>query len=247
MRGYRVVYLYGFASSIHQLAYHGKNMGLNPPVIKAVISCAETLYPHHRKNIEDFFACPVYDSFGSTEKVISASECTSNKLHLWPDAGKVETFSFNSDVTCETGDSGRLICTGLVNEAMPLIRYELGDIGIVDNNDACECKRNMPIICSLDGRYDDMILTPDGRRIKIVWSSLLKDMPIIELQVVQEDIENIRINYVPREQLDSKDIKYLLTRLKENIGEFNFLLYPVDEIKKNKNGKFKSVITTLYN
>ena len=78
---------------------------------------------------------------------------------------------------------------------MPLIRYELGDIGIVNNNDMCECNRNMPIISSLDGRYDDMILTKDGRRVMIIWS-FLNDMPIAELQVIQRDIENIWINYL---------------------------------------------------
>ena len=97
LRKHEVVYLFGLASSIHQLAYHGKNMGIIPPPMKAVVSCAETLYPHHRKNIEDFFLCPVYDSYGSTEKVIAASECLSNKMHIWPDAGNIEVFSLDTD------------------------------------------------------------------------------------------------------------------------------------------------------
>ena len=244
MREYGVEYLYGLSSSINQLAYYGKKMDINPPVIKAVITCAETLYPHHRKNIEDFFLCPVYDSYGSTEKVIAASECLSNKMHIWPDAGNVEVFSLDTNAVINPGNSGRLICTGLINEAMPLIRYDIGDIGTIINKNTCECKRNMPIISSLDGRYDDMILTPDGKRVMIIWS-FLNGMPIIALQIIQEDIQNIRINYVPQKKLDSENKKYLLNRLKENIGEFNFHLNHVNEIDKEKNGKFKAVISKL--
>ncbi len=244
MREYGVEYLYGLSSSINQLAYYGKKMDINPPVIKAVITCAETLYPHHRKNIEDFFLCPVYDSYGSTEKVIAASECLSNKMHIWPDAGNVEVFSLDTNAVINPGNSGRLICTGLINEAMPLIRYDIGDIGTIINKNTCECKRNMPIISSLDGRYDDMILTPDGKRVMIIWS-FLNGMPIIALQIIQEDIQNIRINYVPQKKLDSETKKYLLARLKENVGEFNFHLNHVNEIDKEKNGKFKAVISKL--
>ena len=79
----------------------------------------------------------------------------------------------------------------------------------------------------------------------IIWS-FLNDLPILELQVVQEDIENIRINFVPQQKLDSKDEKKLVSRLEENIGEFNFHLYPVNEIKKNMNGKFKAVVSKLH-
>jgi len=244
MKKHRVVYLYGLASSINQLACQGKKMGLSSPNIKAVVSCAETLYPNYRKNIEKFFSCPVYDSYGSTEKVIGGSECTSNKMHIWPDAGKLEIFSSIEDVISDAGTSGRLICTGLVNEAMPLIRYDIGDIGVVRDIGRCECKRNMPVLSSFDGRYDDMILTPDGRKVMIIWS-FLNDMPIIELQVIQEDINNIHINYVSNKKLEEKEEKKLLLRLKKNIGEFNFRLYPVDEINKGENGKFKAVISNL--
>ena len=244
MKNHEVVYLYGLASSINQLAYHGKSLGLNPPNVKAIVSCAETLYLNYKKNIEDYFSCPVYDSYGSTEKVIGSSECTSKQMHIWPDAGKVEICSLHSDLSCEGENSGRLICTGLINEAMPLIRYDIGDIGMVRDTERCVCNRNMPILSSLEGRFDDMILTPDGRRVMVIWS-FLNEMPIIELQVVQEDIYNIRINYIAENKLDSKEEKYLIKKLEKNLGEFNFHFYLVDKINRSENGKFKAVISHL--
>ena len=79
----------------------------------------------------------------------------------------------------------------------------------------------MSIFSSLYGRYDDMILTKDGRRVMIIWS-FLNDLPINELQVIQKDIENIWINYVPHNKLDAEDERKLVSRLEENLGEFNF-------------------------
>ena len=244
MRKYKIVNLYGLASSIHQLAYLGKKMGICPPPIKAVVSCAETLYPNHRKDIEDFFSCPVYDSYGSTEKVVAASECKQKTFHLWPDVGKVEIINCNKNIVSASKNFGKLICTGLFNDAMPLIRYEINDVGVIDEYESCACGRAMPILKSLDGRYDDMILTKDGRRVMIIWS-FLNDLPIIELQVIQKDIENIWINYVPHNKLDAEDERKLVSRLEENIGEFNFHLYPVTSIDRGNNGKFKAVISKL--
>ena len=244
LRKYKIVNLYGLASSIHQLAYLGKKMGICPPPIKAVVSCAETLYPNHRKDIEDFFSCPVYDSYGSTEKVVAASECKQKTFHLWPDVGKVEIINCNKNIVSASNNFGKLICTGLFNDAMPLIRYEINDVGVIDEYESCACGRAMPILKSLDGRYDDMILTKDGRRVMIIWS-FLNDLPIIELQVIQKDIENIWINYVPHNKLDAEDERKLVSRLEENLGEFNFHLYPVASIDRGNNGKFKAVISKL--
>ena len=78
----------------------------------------------------------------------------------------------------------------------------------------------------------------------IIWS-FLNDLPIIELQIIQKDIENIWINYVPHNKLDAEDERELITRLEKNIGEFNFHLYPVNSIDRGNNGKFKAVISKL--
>jgi phenylacetate-CoA ligase len=242
MKEHRVEYLYGLASSINEIAYYGSQLNINPPVLKAVVTCAEVLYPNHKKNIEDYFSCQVYNSYGSTEKVIAASECKFNNMHLWPDAGITEIASPESDDGLHN-TSGSLICTGLVNDAMPLIRYKIGDIGS-KNNKLCDCGRAMPIMTSIDGRSDDMILSPDGRRIMVIWS-FLKNMPIFELQLVQHSLSKIDINYVSQVSLSKRNKNIILTKLKSNLGNFIFSFNRKDKIIKNNNGKFKGVISKI--
>jgi len=62
------------------------------------------------------------------EIVAAASECESGKLHLWPEVGWVEILENNQPVP--NGTAGDLVCTGLLNRDMPLIRYRVGIVAL---------------------------------------------------------------------------------------------------------------------
>ena len=57
------------------------------------------------------------------EAVAAASECTEGSLHLWPEVGHVELLDDEGAAPVAVGTPGRLICTGLINRDMPLIRF----------------------------------------------------------------------------------------------------------------------------
>ena len=50
------------------------------------------------------------------------------------------------------GEMGRIIITDLFNMAMPLIRYELGDMAIAGDNEECTCGCKLPKITKILGR-----------------------------------------------------------------------------------------------
>ena len=56
---------------------------------------------------------------------------------------------------------GKVVCTGLFNNVMPLIRYELDDVG-VPIDDECTCGLNLPLVKIVEGRADDFLVTTDG-------------------------------------------------------------------------------------
>ena len=60
---------------------------------------------------------------------------------------------------------GEVIATGFANRAMPLIRYRTGDVATLRKHGGCPCGRSRPVIDELDGRIEDYVVTPDGRRI----------------------------------------------------------------------------------
>jgi phenylacetate-CoA ligase len=50
----------------------------------------------------------------------------------------------------------------LNNPSFPLIRYEIGDLGVWAADSPCPCGLPFPRLESLQGRQDDMLVTEDG-------------------------------------------------------------------------------------
>jgi phenylacetate-CoA ligase len=242
----RIVYLYGYASSLHSLALFIQEQRLDPPPLKLILSNAEPLYAHQRDLISRVFACPVRDTYGTSEKVCAASECEAGSMHLWPDAGVYEVLRDDADEPVACGEAGRLVCTGLLGSDMPLIRYDMGDrVAIAPPEERCACGRTLPILLSVEGRSDDVILTADGRRIGRLDPVFKQDMPIREAQVIQEALDQIRILVVPRIGFSAKHEQSLVSALRDRVGDVAVVIERVTEIPRSANGKFRAVISNL--
>src|SRR3989441_7658861 len=116
---YRIVALTGYTSSLCALAQGVLRAGRTDLQMKVVVTSAEPLAANQRAVISAAFGAPVRETYGMTENVAAASECEAGRLHQWPEVGLMET------------QDEEFICTGLVNEAMPLIRYRVGDLEVV--------------------------------------------------------------------------------------------------------------------
>lgn len=244
IQSHKLVYLLGYASSLYSLAQLALEQKLNIPVLKAVISNAEPLYAHQRDVISRAFQCPVYDTYGLSENVCAASECSEGNLHLWPEVGVSEILQDGEDIPAKEGDVGRLVCTGLLNSAMPLIRYEVGDRAAIVSS-SCGCGRAMPILKYIDGRIDDVILTPDGRRIGRLDPVFKADMPIREAQIIQESPNRLHVLCVPATGYSEHSGDALIQRLRERVGDMDIILDEVEAIPRSSNGKFRAVISNL--
>lgn len=242
---HKLVYLLGYASSLHSLAQLALEQDLKIPALKAVISNAEPLYAHQREMISKAFHCPVYDTYGLSENVCAASECSDGNLHLWPEVGVTEILDDDSDVSLPVGKTGRLVCTGLLNMTMPLIRYDVGDRGHLSTESNCACGRSLPILGGIEGRNDDVLLTRDGRRIGRLDPVFKADLSIREAQIIQESLNEVHIKVVPTTGFTSQDETTLIERLQEYIGQVRVTLEKVESIPRTANGKFRAVISKL--
>ena len=243
IRSHRLVYLLGYASSLYSLAYLALEQRLKVPALKAVISNAEPLYAHQREVIYQAFQCPVYDTYGLSENVCGASECLHGSLHLWPEAGMTEILDDESNACLPAGETGRFVCTGFLNQSMPLIRYETGDRGSLSVETRCPCGRTLPMLRCIEGREDDVLLTREGRRIGRLDPVFKADLPIREAQIIQESLERIRVLYVPAHGCSKSSLDGLAGRLRERMGDVDVELEEVSEIPRTSNGKFRAVIS----
>jgi phenylacetate-CoA ligase len=112
-----------------------------------------------RTRIEDWLGIKAYDIYGTSE--LSGpmfTECMEQKgFHIWSDIALVEIIDPKTGESLESGQKGELTITILQKEALPMIRYRIGDITTMDDN-ICACGRTHPRIQRIQGRVDDMLI-----------------------------------------------------------------------------------------
>jgi phenylacetate-CoA ligase len=126
--------------------------------LKMAFLGAEPWSMETRRRIEDTLGIKAYDIYGTSEMSGPLfTECKEqNGIHVWADHFLLEVIDKNGDPVKE-GQRGELVITTLTKEALPLIRYRVGDITIL-NNEECECGRTHPRIMRILGRSDDMLI-----------------------------------------------------------------------------------------
>ena len=234
--------LFGHAHSLYLLANLVREYHIEDIAPRAIISSSMMLHPHERRRIEDVFRTKVFDRYGCEEVGLIASECEMHEgMHLNIDNLFIE-FLKEDGSDCEPGQPGRIIVTDLINTAMPLIRYQVEDVGVPSAR-KCSCGRGLPLIQQVMGRTADFLIKKDGTRvagISIIENTLTKIPGIGQMQIIQNSLEEIQVKVTPDENYNPETSRILIHYLKELFqGPKNVEIELVEEIKSESNGKFR--------
>ncbi len=247
LRAYEVASVLGYPSALAVLA-QGALEAHGPPVrIPVVISNAEPLLPHQRERIARAFGGVVRDSYGMAEQVAAASECGDGSLHLWPEAGVLELLEDGGGAAVLDGTAGRVVATGLLNPDMPLVRYEVGDRAVLATSlPPCSCGRSLPRVASIEGRMDDVVLTPDGARVGRLDPVFKADLAVREAQIVQEKIDLLRVRVVPAPGWSQRDRDAIVERLRDRVGRrMDVRIEETTFLERTPGGKLRGVVSRL--
>jgi phenylacetate-CoA ligase len=243
VRRRRFAYFTGYPSAMYVLAREILDRGVDlehPP--RMIFTGSDALTPGFRGVIERAFRSTISDNFGSAEMCGNLSQCPDGRYHVDHELGIVELLP-----VAHTDDSSvrRIVCTGLVNRAMPLIRYDLGDFARV-SDEPCRCGRSSPSVLSVEGRAEDFIQAPDGRLVTGL-NQVLEWVPeLIEAQVRQEEPNVLYVLLVTREPVSKPQRMVLLGELRKRVGEaMDIRLRRVDHIPREANGKFRAVLSAV--
>ncbi|WP_340818783.1 phenylacetate--CoA ligase [Methanolobus sp. WCC4] len=131
----------------------------NDTNLKAGVFGAEPWSEEMRARIEEATGIKAYDIYGTSE--LSGPLCTEcqyqDGIHIWADQFLIEVIDPETGEQLGDGERGELVITTLAKEALPLIRYRIGDITII-NKETCKCGRTHPRIMRVLGRADDMLI-----------------------------------------------------------------------------------------
>lgn len=234
-----------YPSSIYILAVYMRENNISSIRPKGIITSSETLLDFQRKVVEEVFGCPIFDQYGCAEQVVFISQCEKGSYHIHPEYGFVE-FLREDGSNAEPGEEARLICTGFTNKAMPLIRYDIGDTGILSKNQNCACGRQFPVVEKIIGRTDDILVMRDGRQVGRLDPVFKGLQSIRETQIVQEDLDNVILKIVPGDNFNKSEADVIVYELKKRLGnEVKVTTKIVQEIPRTSAGKFRAVISKV--
>jgi len=237
-------FVQGYPSMIHLAARALLSAGRPVPSGKftGVFTSSESLLPLQRDAIEAAFGAPVRDRYGVSEFAVSMTECAHRALHVDMEFCVVEV-----EVDEETDDyvRGPLLVTGLGNDATPFLRYRVGDVGTRSKH-PCSCGRPGDVFLDVDGRIEDYVVTPDGRRIGRLDHIFKGQSHIAEAQILQNRKEAIEVLVVPRIRYSKASERRLMRSIRERLGEeIEVEITTVNEITREPNGKFRAVKSSV--
>lgn len=227
-------FVHGYPSSLYVLAQYMLEHDVHEVRPRAVFTASETLLDFQRAAIQKAFGAKVFNWYGNTEMACNIVECEAGSLHYRTDYGLLEIL-----------DDGAMVCTGLNNRAMPLIRYRVGDVA-VKREGLCACGRAFPLVERVEGRIEDYVVTPEGRRIGRL-DHLFKDAHHIrEAQLVQKQVDELIIRIVKIEGFSSEDERVILAEARQRLGDSIRIRFDyVNDIPRASGGKFRFIASSL--
>ena len=235
--------IFAYTNSIDEFACFIQKHHLSIYSPQAIMTSAGVLFPEVRARIEKVFQAPVFNRYGSREVGDISCNCEKSPgLHIIPDIHYLEIVD-DEGKEVKPGKEGNIVVTLLTNYTMPLIRYKIGDRGILSNKN-CKCGHGLPLLEKVVGRITGNFKNKLGEYISggLFFSLFYFIENIKQFQIIQEEIEFISINLVLIDKTklknmkkDFKEINHIIWKAMGNETKIKYNI--VDEIKPSPSGK----------
>ncbi len=242
--------LEGYASALYQMAKLMQELKLDGRALglRLVVAGGEVLYDFQRTCLQEVFGCPVADEYGCAEVGIIGFDCEHGRRHIPVENVYVETQPCTPGIRAR---SSELIVTSLVNDAMPFVRYRLGDLGTIETQ-PCRCGRAAPTVAGLDGKITGLIRTADGRWLhdsvirNVIYQIEQHRMGVAQIRFAQEEDASVTVEIVRGEHFHSETVEHVWRSLKALLGERAVVhIRFVERIPQKDSGKFCFFVSRL--
>lgn len=149
---------FGTPSFLMNLISKAQEIGLNFPgdfALRLAILSAEMCPPSFKKALEETYHIAARETYGGADVGGVATECEAKSgMHI-NDNLFLEIVDTNTKKPVKPGESGEVVITPF-NEAYPLIRYSMGDISALSQDD-CPCGIKSPRLTRIMGRVGEAV------------------------------------------------------------------------------------------
>lgn len=244
-------YINGYTSSIVLFAkfLQKKNIVLKTlcPTLKCCVVTSEMLFENDKLLLEKQFGVPVVNEYGASELDLIAFQNPNGEWQINSETLFVEILDDNN-IVLPNGKEGRVVITSLYNKAHPFIRYDIGDVGILDERSTIK----KPILKKLIGRTNDIAVLPSGKKspgltFYYVTKSIIEDDGNVkEFVIKQTKIDTFDIEYVSELELTKiqiQNIEKAITTYLESGLTFSFTRK--EKLERSKSGKLKQFVSLV--
>ncbi len=259
VRRHRPGLVFGHAHSLYMLACVLNKSGISDIRPNGIISTAMPLHDYQRKAIETALGTPVTNRYGCEEVSLIACQCERHQgLHVAAESVYVEVASGGREAADSGGNQGAdaprsprtgpLLVTDLVNFAMPLIRYQIGDVATLSDSQ-CPCGRGLPVLEKVEGRDADYVVTPTGSLISGI--SLTENFAVLikgaaQVQIIQETVTHLRVRMVRDPIWDAESERQIRELVLKTFGPtMTYDLEFVDLIPQEPSGKYRFCVSKV--
>lgn len=229
-------------SHLVQIALEMEQNEPKPSAFKRIFTSSEYLESSMRRYIKDRFVADVFDIYGCTEIKEIAWECDRhNGYHINEDEVLVEILDGDKPVGWD--EVGDIVITDLCNKAMPLIRYRIGDRGLLRLG-PCSCGRIFSLMAPSAGRSSDFIITPNGKKLSPYrFTTVIEKINgLLQYQLIQEDDRSIIVKAIMDKRTGSQELREIQKRIQAVVIEpMDIKVEDCEKIDIEENGKFKVV------
>lgn len=244
-------YINGYTSSIVLFGKYlqARNIVLIDicPTLKVCMVTSEMLFEEDKILLEKHLGVPVVNEYGASELDLIAFQNPKDEWQVNAETLFVEILDEDNQPV-ENGKEGKVVITALYNKAHPFIRYEIGDVGVLDEKSTWK----KPILKKLVGRTSDVALLPSGKKspgltFYYVTKSIIEDDGNVkEFIVRQKALDSFEIDYVSSIELTSEQIQKIEKAIAKYLEPgLHFTYNKKDVLKRTARGKLKQFQSDL--
>ena len=237
--------IWTYVDSIFEIArYISRNNFVDIFQPGIIVCTAGTLYPEMLEVIQAAFPKTIIlNQYGSRE--VGIIGIGDEEINIFRQSIFMELFDKTTNQYITNSGQGNIIVTALNNYSMPLIKFDIGDIGESENIEGT----NVYSLTKLNGRENSHIVKRNG---SLIHGELFTHLfyfvnEIKKFQVIQEDYEKFTVNIEPNiggiNQQVLNNIHQKIDQIMENQCEVDFNI--LTDLPKLKSGKYQFVFSKV--
>ena len=208
---------------------------------KSLIGISERLDPAIKVSIKKYFNVDMVSRYSNAENGMLAQQPKDKEYFEinWA-SYYIEILNLNNNIPVIIGELGRIVITDLFNYCMPIIRYDTGDVGIMDIIDSKK------VLTKVEGRIMDMLKNTSG---EILSTSVLmvinKYTEVLQRQIIQKT----KKEYLFKLKIENETFERqedFVNEFKSYFGEDAIIKFEfVNEIPLLPSGKEQAIINEV--